>query len=494
MVDEDGFVIRPPDKKEKHQWSSATSSSDEDENEFQTSKIRQLQIKPINKESTKTNISVEELRNAMGNISLQRSTTFENDPWKNLTDNFSQSLNSGKPLRAALTGDDTLRKKSIDFDFSFSQSIGSGSGIARARPRSNTPTVSGFGLSATSGMNPVTLDSRTGSVSSDIFFDAKNEQGHPGSNSGFSDSFSSFNFQPNPSSNSQQSSGQKYPIAMAVNEFVHTWFKNDTEPPEVKVFGTVVISFPALLFKVLTEVTPDLKPIKFYLENAKDIKTVMPNKRLILPTPLPDGPTEVYNFVIDKIALANWLLDQEKQKPGSNFYNIDIIRYELNQNFKAPLNLKSYWKVNQDETGIRIDFELNPENQLDKTLLNINFTTKVAGDPELSNSAPEAKFDKESGILSWIVTELTPHGEKSGSLKARLKLNSGPSTPENTFVQFQVSFYLFLLKFLNEFFQVADKNMSNLVLKMDPENGYNLSMTKRKLISGKYFCEPEVRN
>uniref|UniRef100_A0AC34QEE9 Uncharacterized protein n=1 Tax=Panagrolaimus sp. JU765 TaxID=591449 RepID=A0AC34QEE9_9BILA len=181
MVDEDGFVIRQPDKKEDNPWNSGTSSSDEDENEFQTSKIKQLQIKPINESNTQLNTaSVDELRNVIGHISLQRSTTFDKDPWSSHTGDFTQSLNvGGKPLRAVHTGDEHLRRKAsadVDFLFGFTQSIGgsnSSNTIARARPRSNTPTAltaSNFGLnSSITGLSTITSESRTISTTSDLF-------------------------------------------------------------------------------------------------------------------------------------------------------------------------------------------------------------------------------------------------------------------------------------------------------------------------------------
>lgn len=78
---------------DKSKWSSNCSSSgnfqiskhlyhsvfldEEDDEEFQTSKIKSLQIKPINESQSQINSSVDELRNAIGHITLQRSSTFE---------------------------------------------------------------------------------------------------------------------------------------------------------------------------------------------------------------------------------------------------------------------------------------------------------------------------------------------------------------------------------------------------------------------------------
>lgn len=41
--------------------------------------------------------------------------------------------------------------------------------------------------------------------------------------------------------------------------------------------------------------------------------------------------------------------------------------------------------------------------------------------------------------LVWKLTELSRHGDRAGSLKARLSLSNGPSHATQSFVQFQVS-------------------------------------------------------
>ena len=77
----------------------------------------------------------------------------------------------------------------------------------------------------------------------------------------------------------------------------------------------------------------------------------------------------------------------------------------------------------------------------------------------------------------WRLTELSKHGESSGSLKARLSVSKGPSTPSTTSVVFSVS----------------EACLSNAVLEVANPELYRLSLLKRKLVSGKYVCEPEVR-
>lgn len=87
-----------------------------------------------------------------------------------------------------------------------------------------------------------------------------------------------------------------------------------------------------------------------------------------------------------------------------------------------------------------------------------------------------------SNRLSWRLTELSRHGDCSGSLKARLTLTNGPSTPASTVVQFQVNEHTL--------------SGADLQLASNGEDGrgaYRLSLLKKKTVTGKYLCEPEVR-
>lgn len=74
------------------------------------------------------------------------------------------------------------------------------------------------------------------------------------------------------------------------------------------------------------------------------------------------------------------------------------------------------------------------------------------------------------------MTELSKHGESSGSLKARLTVVSGPSTPVQTAVNFQMN----------------DVCLSGADVQV-VGNMYRVSLLKKKLVSGRYLCEPESR-
>lgn len=167
-MDDEGYTIREnEDDKEDTNWSSCSSSDEvalfpapsgagmsvrrfQDENALQQSKIRSLTIRPA--DSAKTmNASVDELRDAIGHITICRSNTFDKvgvahhftgayqqtglrnaqlrnisglvvllmdvvlqDPWtvgSNRPPPFSQSLTGGslKPLRPCHTADGRFR-------------------------------------------------------------------------------------------------------------------------------------------------------------------------------------------------------------------------------------------------------------------------------------------------------------------------------------------------------------------------------------------------
>ncbi|XGW11452.1 hypothetical protein V3C99_012720 [Haemonchus contortus] len=482
-VDDEGYTIREhEDAKEDTNWSSC-SSSDEDENALQQSKIRSLTIRPA--ESAKTmNASVDELRDAIGHINICRSNTFDKDPWSVGSSRpplFSQSLTGGslKPLRPCHTADGRFRSNFNESDFgksnmpmNFSASMGPIAGMARARPRSNTPTYNtSFGAGASLRKDSV------GSVEWGSSFAINNSEG--GQNLGES----SFNLSQSTANLMQATiSEHRVPVAMAVNEYSHVWFKSaNVEERITRTFGTVLISFAATSLPLLTDVHSDIEPLRFELVDAVIIKSIVPNKQLLLPDSVAaqHGPT--YHYQFDRLGLANWLLAQQKEKPTAAFFNAEVLRYEIQDQDNAvqpPLLLSNYWKCEEDHTDVRVDYHLNPQCSITTPLLNLVFTTKVSGEVNTVTSDPQAIWTAENSALSWSVTELSRYGDCSGSLKARVHLGGGgPSQPAHVHVQFQCS----------------DTTISGVNVSLSNSDTYHLSMVRRKVLAGKYFSEPEIR-
>ncbi|KAK0395571.1 hypothetical protein QR680_001338 [Steinernema hermaphroditum] len=498
QVDEEGYTIRKDTGNRVDDGSAWSSDSSEDESDLQASKIRQLNIKPLNESTPKLNASVDELRSVIGSIQLQstlnRSSTFDTDPWSSTAAPFSQSLNAAsiRSIRPCLTGDEHLRRKYTDSDFGssgqlpFSQST-TGAGISRARPRSNTPTfsASAIGLhfsnqsvsSNNAAASNATVAARRGSNAGDNFAfgrsDSVNSLGQ--STQAFESPFSVS--QSNLLKSAATINEQRVPIGIAQKEFSHAWFKGaDFSKATLKVMGTVVLSFPSTVIGLLTDIHSEVEPLKFSLRNAIKVKSIIPNKQLVLPTPI-TTPSETHKFTVDRLGLANWLIEQRRKNPDASFHNVDIVRYELENPSAPPLYFTSYWKLEPTHTDLRIDYRLNTDdNGLDAALLNVTFMTKVTGSVASVNSDPTAMWSEEEKTLSWTMTEITRHGDSSGSLKARVHLKDGPSVPEKTFVQFETS----------------DASLSAASVHLESDDTYHLSLVRRKVVSGKFFCEPEA--
>lgn len=49
----------------------------------------------------------------------------------------------------------------------------------------------------------------------------------------------------------------------------------------VRVFGSILVSFPATVVPVLTDLTSDIDPLIVTLKNADKIKTISPNSQVV---------------------------------------------------------------------------------------------------------------------------------------------------------------------------------------------------------------------
>ncbi|VDD91389.1 unnamed protein product [Enterobius vermicularis] len=490
-LDEEGYKVReqPLVSADHSRCSSCSESSEEDEELSRAAKLRQINIKPLS-ESVANVTSMDELRVAAEHISMNatinRSSTFDRDPWTATTRTTPFSLSFGgnvRPLRAAYTGDDYLRRKhETSTPLPFSLSVGGG-GMARARPRSNTPTfgascmaLSSTFQSASESSSNTRMDLSSSNIPAFLRSESSSSLGLC-SDSPFSASTSNlFNIASNVGEH-------KLPVAMAVNEYVHAWFKGAGDSQlatySVRVFGTVLVSFPSSSISILSDLNSNVEPLRFKLTSKVRMKTVLPNKQLISVSFDSENsmlPRCQQSCSFDRSLLANWLSSQFRDKPTAPFYNVEVLRYELLDVGAPPLNLATYWKLEKENTDLRIDYHLNPNSPLQNALLNLTFSTKVNGGVTSVTANPKEEWSSTSNTLCWKLTELSRHGESGGSLKARLTLNSGPSTSSQTFVQFQTS----------------DATMSGATVAIENDDAYFLSLLRRKVLSGKYYCDPEV--
>uniref|UniRef100_A0A8R1DVA1 F-BAR domain only protein 2 n=1 Tax=Caenorhabditis japonica TaxID=281687 RepID=A0A8R1DVA1_CAEJA len=479
MVDEEGYIIRnnpESNPNDTTNWSSC-SSDEEDEDELQQSKIRKLTIqdRPVHMKA-----SVDELRDAIGSITLTRSTTFDRDPWgvSKPPPMFSQSMNSAslrQPLRSHHTADGRFRTNFSESESSeppsFSVSMGHNqaiaAGIARARPRSNTPTTSSF-------MDPW----------SSSFNLAPSESNHSLGESTFNLSQSTGNLL------QATISEQRIPVAMAINEHVHSWFKKGAQEFTQRTFGTVMISFPTSSVALLTSVQHEIEPLAFRLAKAAHIKAVLPNKQLIDES-LSQKEDDTHTFYFSKKHLATWLEAQKTAKPDAAFINAEVARYEMEPtapcNKTPPLIIAAYWKFDTGHTDLRVDYRLNSDSPIVSPLLNVDFKTQITGNLENCICEPASTWQPGKPDVGWNVLDISRNGETSGSLKARAFMHKTENgdvglemldrKPAQVFVQFQAH----------------DSSLSGVEISLKQSDIYHLSMIRNKVLAGKYFCDPEMR-
>ncbi|KAL7072784.1 hypothetical protein ACQ4LE_007704 [Meloidogyne hapla] len=456
-------------------WSADSSSSDDEDNstQFQTTKIRQLQIRPLDEhQEFHKNTSLDELRSAIGQIGLPKSSTIDNDPWAasdaETTTSADISIQSNQitsqvipPLRAALTGDSQYRRcfaPSNDFGQSFSIFSTSNS-IARARPRSHTPLIFGptsSNIFSKPQMTQIPLNQNINSTSN---IESK------------LNTKVSSTINPSPTSISDL----KLPIALATNDCIHCWIKKDFKP-EIRIFGTILLSLPSAALQILQNSSLN-SPLKFTFKCAQ-IKSLIPNQLFGLTSNNIPSLDNCYNFSIEREKLRDFLQDQQIKFPMASYHNTDLMHYELFENINnlLPISLRSFWsKIEDSNWKIRIEYQLK-----EFSLKNISFTTKLTTTKNLNeqkqfliiNSEPEAKLDSKNNII-WEFNELSKNC--NGILNCEIN-SKELLLPSNTFVQFQA----------------PNNTISNAEIILNDNINYMLSVFRCKFISGKYFCEPEI--
>ncbi|VIO94203.1 Uncharacterized protein BM_BM4483 [Brugia malayi] len=467
----------------RSRWSSCTESSDDDEDLRQAAKLRHINIKPLIESKDNITASVDELRDAIGNIVLHstafsRSSTFDCDPWSSIR--RSTPFNAGlegtvRPLRAALTGDDHVRGKhsdSYNSSLSFSSSMSS-SNVARARPHSSTPTPGISSLTLQTCDHSSVRSGEVGSTGNQTFSGSESALSLEHSMAtGIPFKISALNL-----SASATIKENRIPIAMAINEYIHAWFRGtDLAKTTVRAFGSILVSFPASVVPVLTDLTSDIDPLIVTLKNADKIKAISPNSQLI--SQVIDAFAAPYTFAFEKSRLAEWLSARKIEKPDSQFFNAEVLTYEIKEPTVPPIVLIVYWKLEAQNTDLRIDYRLNMDSNINCSLANVVFTTKVEGSVVSVIADPNAEWSPSSNTISWKLAELSRDGECGGSLKARLSLSGGPATVSQTFVQFQVS----------------NVTISGAEITITSDDLYHLSLVRRNVFSGKYFCDAEMRS
>lgn len=172
-------------------------------------------------------------------------------------------------------------------------------------------------------------------------------------------------------------------------------------------------------------------------------------------------------------ALTALLRKQSEQNPTASYFNVDILKYQIKTKSGAgscPFQLVSYWKCEQTHTDIKIDYKYNSHAMTAASpLLNVALSVPVDGGVKNVQSKPHSAWLGESNRLVWNFTDISQHSDNNGvgTLRARLEVGSGPSTPAVISTQFNCE----------------GTTLSGIEFEL-VGTGYRLSLVKRRFVSG----------
>lgn len=172
-------------------------------------------------------------------------------------------------------------------------------------------------------------------------------------------------------------------------------------------------------------------------------------------------------------ALTSLLRRQSEQNPQASYFNVDILKYQIKSKMGAsscPFQLVAYWKCEPSHTDIKIDYKYNSHAMASPSpLLNVALSVPVDGGVKNVQSKPHSAWLGESNRLVWNFTDISQHSDNSGvgTLRARLEVANGPSTPTT----------------LSGQFNSEGTTLSGIEFEL-VGSGYRLSLVKRRFVSG----------
>lgn len=178
-------------------------------------------------------------------------------------------------------------------------------------------------------------------------------------------------------------------------------------------------------------------------------------------------------------ALTALLRRQSEQNPTASYFNVDILKYQIKAKTGAtscPFQIVSYWKCEPTHTDIKIDYKYNSHAMAAPSpLLNVALSVPVDGGVKNVQSKPHSAWLGESSRLVWNFTDISQHSDNNGvgTLRARLEVSNGPSTPALIGTQFNCE----------------GTTLSGIEFEL-VGSGYRLSLVKRRFVSGKNHAIP----
>ncbi|XP_055679047.1 F-BAR domain only protein 2 isoform X6 [Lutzomyia longipalpis] len=487
-VDEDGYSVQPSEPK----WETLTnsekggfySSSDSDSDDNERDRKIHVEIKPLNNGTAPISASVDELRATVENLSLSPlgGALSQHHPQSPAASNASTPTTTHPyaPLQSpTLSASNSSNNKYADLGDVFSEiedittsappsatltKLGrqiptptSTSSIAIPRPPSRRSEAAGRGRVSPSAVSTI---SRADSVGSLEFRTAGvgigSSRGPSPLTIGISDTI---------------------PLAVAFHEMIHAYFRGSDESRcQVKMSGDMMLSFPAGIVGVFAN-NPNPAKLGFRIKNIQNLDNVIPNKQLVTIDKLQSTSFST-TLEFNMPALTALLRRQSEQNPTASYFNVDILKYQMRPKTGAsscPFQLVCYWKCEPTHTDIKIDYKYNSHAMAAPTpLLNISITVPVDGGVRNVQSKPHSAWLGESNRLVWNFTDISQHSDNNGvgTLRARLEVANGPSTPA----------------ILQTQFNCEGTTLSGIEFELTGP-GYRLSLVKRRFVSGKYICE-----
>ncbi|XP_055715774.1 F-BAR domain only protein 2 isoform X8 [Phlebotomus papatasi] len=487
-VDEDGYSVQPSEPK----WETLTnsekggfySSSDSDSDDNERDRKIHVEIKPLNNGTAPISASVDELRATVENLSLSPlgGALSHHHPQSPAASNASTPTTTHPyaPLQSpTLSASNSSNNKYADLGDIFSEiedittsappsatltKLGrqiptptSASSIAIPRPPSRRSEAAGRGRVSPSAISTI---SRADSVGSLEFRTAGvaigSSRGPSPLTIGISDTI---------------------PLAVAFHEMIHAYFRGSDESRcQVKMSGDMMLSFPAGIVGVFAN-NPNPAKLGFRIKNIQNLENIIPNKQLVTIDTLQSTSFSTM-LEFNMPALTALLRRQSEQNPSASYFNVDILKYQVRPKSGAsscPFQLVCYWKCEPTHTDIKIDYKYNSHAMAAPTpLLNISITVPVDGGVRNVQSKPHSAWLGESNRLVWNFTDISQHSDNNGvgTLRARLEVTNGPSTPAILHTQFNCE----------------GTTLSGIEFELTGP-GYRLSLVKRRFVSGKYICE-----
>ncbi|XP_037813846.1 F-BAR domain only protein 2 isoform X4 [Lucilia sericata] len=502
-VDEDGYSLQPPKEvawdENKENAGSFYSDSDSDSDNDRPEKRIHVKIKPLNNGQAPMSASVDELRATVENISLSPTGVFSqhsqqlqqqsrltsrqqspeisnastptaavhpyaplqsptlsmsnNSRYADLGDIFSElgDVSSSAPASANLT---KTQGRQIPTPTS-----GTGSSIAIPRPPSRRSEML-VGARGRISPAPINTINRADSIGSLEFRTAiggiSSSRGPSPLTIGISDTI---------------------PLAVAFHEIIHAYFRGSDESRcQVKISGDMMLSFPAGIAGLLAN-NPNPAKLGFRIKNVQNLEHFIPNSKLV-QTDKNQSSSFSTMLEFNMPALTALLRRQAEQNPTASYFNVDILKYQVRTKPGAsscPFQLVSYWKCEPTFTALKVDYKYNNHAMSAACpLLNVTLLVPVNGSVRNVQSKPHSAWLGESNRLVWNFTDISQNSQDGGvgTLRARLELSDGPSTPALLTTQFNCE----------------GTTLSGIEFELHG-HGYRVSLVKKRFVSGKYVCE-----